>query len=249
MEVDTASKPPITYPNYAPQFTAFVQTPQESSWDPPPEWHETPGDWQGEHQSGEPIVAGSLLGLGDAVGGGSGGGGEDNETGEGEGSESIIHVNAFSSQASSSAPASSSSGVTSGPRSVSGAGGRLEVGDHSTASEGNVATRTRTAASTGGEPLIEQNSQSIVVGDGVSGGRLVGQSGGGSGSGSGSGTSLDQTSSDELSQWSLERLREVSKVIERLPSRSGVSRVLVLFCFVLFSSATEHNTTQHTTRY
>ena len=199
---------------------------EASDWQETPEWQETPAAWQGEYRSDEPGTDGSLVGPG--IGGGGGGGGDENDE--------AVDGTVFSSQES--AHASSTSGVTSGPRDISGTGGQPEGVYHGGDSKGTVATHP--AVPSGGAGVPGQDSQSGADSDDRrGGGRLGGRGGGGgrgvgggSSGGGGSGSSLDQTSADELSQWSLERLREVSKV------RRGVLPGRHLSIFVLFSSVT-----------
>lgn len=92
------------------------------------------------------------------------------------------------------------SSVTSGARYDASAVGSLGVGERE---DGRGNAFDGTAASVDSPLRTASNAEGDSVGRG-----------GGSGSGS---NSLDRTSADEVSQWSLEKLREVSKASECLP--------------------------------
>lgn len=188
---------------------------QESSWEPPPEWQGTPATLGADYQHDERNTDGA---GGLAVGGG----GENHERGQ-----NTYHVpHGYASSIS----AANSTSVPYGP---SGAG-ELEGGGHGAgigadATEGGAADEMTTPVE-GSHPSTKSRAQG--AGSAGSGTRVAPRGGGSKGgTSSGGGSSLDRTSADELSQWSLEKLREVSKVNNSRLLEGG--RLLLFFLFYL----------------
>lgn len=170
-------------------LNASPRATQESSWDPPPEWQGTSATWGADYRHDE-------AGIGGAGGfAGGSGGGEDYERGEnsyGENNNNYVSQEAEYTS-SSSAPNSS---APHGPP------------------EGGYGAMT-SADATGQQPADETATTEQTQGSGGAGGGTRGSPRGGSrgdNSSDGGESSLDGVSADELSQWSLEKLREVSKV-------------------------------------
>lgn len=173
---------------------------------------ETRAAWGADNQPEEPDVSfdgGFVLG-GNTSGSGSGGG-EDYDRGMNSYGENINlpqegdYVSGISA-ASSAAYDLSGTGQTEGGR----------YGDVIGADDtgGGAADETATAASgQSSRPSTKSHAQGggSSAGGGTRGARSGGSTGGDT---SGGNSSLDRTSADELSQWSLEKLREVSKVTD-----------------------------------
>eukprot|EP00752_Nemacystus_decipiens_P002026 g1941.t1 len=190
---------------------------QESSWDPPPEWQETPTAWGADYQ---PDDGAGGLAEGGPRGISSGG------NGEGYGSEENDHYGENNHEPRQDGEyASSISAANSASYGQSGTGEPDRSG-YGTLMGADTASGGRLADGMAARGPGSQPSTKIHVQDGggavSEGGER--QSGGGSGDDSSGGSSLDRTSADELSLWSLEKLREVSKT---LPGKWFVSDFLV----------------------
>eukprot|EP00903_Cladosiphon_okamuranus_P020324 g18647.t1 len=175
---------------------------EESSWEPPPEWG-------AEYQLDEPNADGAG-GLTVA------GGGEDHD--RGQSNYDVPQEGDYASSLS----AANSTRVPYGPSGT----GELEGGVYGAGISADAPEGAVDETATSGErspPSTKSREQE--VGFAGSGAHSV-PSGGCSrgGESSGGGISLDRTSVDELSQWSLEKLREVSKT---LPGKWLVSDFLV----------------------
>lgn len=181
--------------------------PQESSWDPPPEWQGAPATWGADYQR-------ENLGIGGfTTGGGDGGSGEQYDGGEGSYDENGNYAPREGDYASSVSAANSVAYDPSGTGQTE--GGRYGDATSTDATGRGPADETATAAP---GKSSQPSTKSFVQGSGSSAGSGAGgrPSGGSRGDDDSSGgSSLDRTSADELGRWSLEKLREVSKVKER----------------------------------
>lgn len=191
----------------------FARTLQESSWDPPPEWLESPPTWGADYCGGNHV---------DETDGGYGYIGWPATTGgdAGNDGENAYHRPA---QENPSMSAASSSGISlmHSPSDIGqpggGGGGGGGDGDGDGDGGGDDSTGIQPVdSSTLGRDSQSSTERQAQVARSSGGGGDGASSGSGIGSGESSGTSyLDRTSADEFSQWSLDKLQEVSKVNEK----------------------------------